>query len=512
MTPEPILIGIDVGTTNFKAAAYDTAGRPIACAHVPTPTRYPRPGWAYFDPDEVWDLVTSILRQVSSALTEHHQVAGLAITGMAEAGVPVDKDGRWVYPVIAWYDNRTQEQAEWWQAEVGLERLYAITGLPPLFIFGINKMMWLKAHEPDAYRRTVRWLNMADYIAFKLSGAEATDYSLASRTLAFDLRTLSWSDELIRLSGVRPDLFARPVPSGEVVGHVTAEAAARHRPARRHARGDRRARPPVRRAGRRRDPSRRPVELDRHHRVAADAARPGGPAPRDRPRRLYAGRARHAGPLLHHGRAVHLGRVRRLAARPVAAGRRPVLRRAPRAGLPRPRRGAAECSSCRTCAWQCAPRRSPGPRDVHRVVHGHDARRAGPRRARGPGLRVILFRDGHVAHGRPAHRVRRDRRRRDAQRPAHTDQGGGVQSHPGDRGDRGGHHPGRGAARRAGRGPVSRRGRRPAHLQVGRRAVAPDPALASLYAERYQAVYVHIYSALRDLHHTISERFIAGGS
>ena len=68
MTSEPILIGIDVGSTNFKAAAYDTAGRPIACAHVPTPTRYPRPGWAYFDPDEVWDLVTSILREVTSAL------------------------------------------------------------------------------------------------------------------------------------------------------------------------------------------------------------------------------------------------------------------------------------------------------------------------------------------------------------------------------------------------------------------------------------------------------------
>ena len=51
-----------------------------------------------------------------------------------------------------------------------------------------------------------------------------------------------------------------------------------------------------------------------------------------------------------------------------------------------------------------------------------------------------------------------------------------------------------------------------AHLQIGRRAVPPDPALAAQYAERYQAVYVHIYSALRDLHHTISERFIGGGS
>jgi xylulokinase len=63
LTPEPILIGIDVGTTNFKAATYDTTGRLIACAHVPTPTRYPRPGWACFDPDEVWDLASSCGRQ-----------------------------------------------------------------------------------------------------------------------------------------------------------------------------------------------------------------------------------------------------------------------------------------------------------------------------------------------------------------------------------------------------------------------------------------------------------------
>jgi sugar (pentulose or hexulose) kinase len=63
LTPEPTLIGIDVGSTNFKAVAYDTAGRPIACAHVPTPTRYPRLGWAYFEPDEVWDQESTCGRQ-----------------------------------------------------------------------------------------------------------------------------------------------------------------------------------------------------------------------------------------------------------------------------------------------------------------------------------------------------------------------------------------------------------------------------------------------------------------
>lgn len=221
----PVLLGLDIGTTNFKAVAFDLAGRPVAHSSTSTITHYPQPGWAYYDPDQVWERIAGIISEVTAALGEEHQVAGVAICSMGEAAVPVDAQGDWVYPAIAWFDNRTVEQVAWWREHVGADRVFQITGLSLQPIFGLNKIMWLRDHEPEAYNRMVSWLNMADYVAFKLSGAKATDYSLASRTMALDLGRRQWSQELIETAGVQADIFPRLVPSGEQVGSVTTEAA-----------------------------------------------------------------------------------------------------------------------------------------------------------------------------------------------------------------------------------------------------------------------------------------------
>jgi xylulokinase len=87
------------------------------------------------------------------------------------------------------------------------------------------KLLWIKENQPEAFARTVRWLNVADYIAYRLSGVPATDHSLASRTLAFDLHRLQWAEELIREVGLSLDLFAPLHPSGTRLGPVTPEAA-----------------------------------------------------------------------------------------------------------------------------------------------------------------------------------------------------------------------------------------------------------------------------------------------
>lgn len=224
-TKKPVLLGLDVGTTNLKAVAFDLAGQPMAHSSTPTITHYPRPGWAYYDPDEVWDRVAGIISDVMAALGEEYEVAGVAACSMGEAGVPVDVHGDWVYPATAWFDNRTVEQAAWWRKELGADRIFEVTGLSLQHILGINKIMWLRDHEPEAYKRTVSWLHMADYIAFRLSGAKATDYSLASRTMVLDLRRRLWSPDLIATAGVRAGILPRLVPSGEQIGAVTPEAA-----------------------------------------------------------------------------------------------------------------------------------------------------------------------------------------------------------------------------------------------------------------------------------------------
>ena len=221
---EQVLIGVDIGTTSIKAVAFTPSGQAVKKVAVPTPTHYPQANWAHYEPGEVWDAISSGLRDLMNGLPEQCEPAGVAFASMAEAAVPVTKKGEACYPAIAWFDNRTQAQADWWRKEIGEGQTAEITGLPVNPIFGALKLSWLKQNEPAIFTHIDAWLNMADYAVFKLTGVQATDYSLASRTLLFDIKQKAWSERLLSAAGLPIDIFAEAVPSGLKVGEVNARA------------------------------------------------------------------------------------------------------------------------------------------------------------------------------------------------------------------------------------------------------------------------------------------------
>ena len=225
MSAEPILIGADVGTTNIKVVAFDRRGRSVESASSPTPTRYPGPGRADHDPEELWAAFAATLRQVTGKLDDPGGVVSIAVASVGEAAVPLDSGGDPTADIIAWFDNRARPQAQRLGRTIGQDRLFGLTGLSLQPIFGLCKLLWLKDNEPDAYSRTASWLNIADYMAFRLCGVAATDFSLASRTLALDLQGLQWADGLLEEVGVPPDLFAPLQESGSALGPVSREAA-----------------------------------------------------------------------------------------------------------------------------------------------------------------------------------------------------------------------------------------------------------------------------------------------
>jgi xylulokinase len=224
MKAEPILIGADVGTTNIKVVAFERNGRALEGTSSPTPTYYPRPGRAHHDAEELWDSFAATVRRVTEKLDDPGRVASIAIASMGEAAVPLDSGGEPTSDIIAWFDGRAWPQAERLGRVVGQDRLFGLTGLSLQPIFGLCKLLWLKENEPDAYSRTATWLNVADYMAFRLCGVAATDYSLASRTLALDLHGLQWAGELLEEVGIPPDLFAPLRGGGSSLGPVTPDA------------------------------------------------------------------------------------------------------------------------------------------------------------------------------------------------------------------------------------------------------------------------------------------------
>lgn len=220
----PLLIGLDLGTTYFKALAIDEEGRPRALTFLPTPATDEGNGQVVYHAEDVWEAVCRLLRSVQQGSEE--PVVGVACASMGEAGFLLDSRGNPLGPAIAWFDPRTQAVARSWQEKAGNQRIRSITGLTPDFTYSLNKILWMREHLPDLFREARCWLGMADWVAYRLSGVAATDYTLASRTMAFDLNGETWSTELLELAGLDISLFPTVWPSGTVLGDVTPEAVA----------------------------------------------------------------------------------------------------------------------------------------------------------------------------------------------------------------------------------------------------------------------------------------------
>ncbi|MCD8349973.1 MAG: hypothetical protein LUC93_05100 [Planctomycetaceae bacterium] len=227
------LMGLDVGTTNLKALIFDIDGYERAGAITPTPITTLSEGGAYYDPAVLWASVCRIIGEALANLADvvpgagPTDLKGIAVASMGEAGVPLDKDGRELYPIIAWYDPRSEAEAQWWRDSHHEDLVMAVSGQKVQHIFSANKLMWLRRHEPAVYDRLDKWACVADYIAFKLSGELAMDYSIASRTMLLDLEKSAWSERLLQVAGIDKWFLPPLRKSGTLVGNVTAATAER---------------------------------------------------------------------------------------------------------------------------------------------------------------------------------------------------------------------------------------------------------------------------------------------
>lgn len=221
------LIGIDAGTTNQKVILFDEEGTVVRQASRPSPLTASPDGTAVYDAHAVWEQICALLREITFEDGHRRQIAGIAVTGMAEAGVPLSKSGEALYPFIAWYDPRTVPYTAWWNQHYGAANIAEITGLRVQHIFSVNKLMWLRDHLPEVYRQMAMWACMEDFIAFRLSGVLKMDTSIGSRTMMMDLQRQDWSPAILEAAGISPEILPELVPSGTRVGQVTTAAAAK---------------------------------------------------------------------------------------------------------------------------------------------------------------------------------------------------------------------------------------------------------------------------------------------
>jgi xylulokinase len=219
------VIGLDLGTSFLKAVALDMHGRMCGFAARPTPFHRLADGGAEHPVDQLESRTFELLSELTAAL-EHRPVA-IATTSMGETGALVSRSGATLPPLISWLDTRAETETQMLEQRLGVKRLYEITGHRVDPFWGIPRLMWLKRHRADLFAHARAYLPPADLASYWLSGEVATSPSLASRTMALDQATLTWSDEVLDVAGISPDLLPRIVASGTPIGTVSPAAARR---------------------------------------------------------------------------------------------------------------------------------------------------------------------------------------------------------------------------------------------------------------------------------------------
>ncbi len=226
MTGDPLLMGLDIGSTNIKAVLYEPNGTAVSVACVAQETHYPQAAWAHYDPRRLWELCCEVMRSAVAAVPDPTRIVSIAVSSFGEAGALIDAKGEPATDIIAWFDRRSGEQSQRFAAQIDPDDLFAVCGSVVQQIMTAPKLMWHREHEPDAWARSVTFLNTADYIAYRLSGEAAQSLSLASRTALLDLRNRDWSDRLLDLAGLDRRFLPPIADGGTALGPVRGEASA----------------------------------------------------------------------------------------------------------------------------------------------------------------------------------------------------------------------------------------------------------------------------------------------
>ncbi|MBS7657402.1 xylulokinase, partial [Candidatus Bathyarchaeota archaeon] len=218
-------MGIDLGTSSCKTVIFNLDGKKVSEAQEEYPVYHPQPRWAEQKPQEWWNAALKTIQEsLKKAHIQNGEIAGLSVTSQREAIVPINKKGEELYNSIIWLDGRTISQAQKIRELLSEQKVLTITGVAIDPIYSASKILWLKENVSEIYEKATCFLCAKDYIVYKLTGEIATDYSMASRTMLFDVVKRKWSTEICSILGISIDKLPPVKESTSIIGEVSAKA------------------------------------------------------------------------------------------------------------------------------------------------------------------------------------------------------------------------------------------------------------------------------------------------
>ena len=211
-------LGLDIGTSGCKAAAFDETGRMVSLARRDYDLNFTSDGGAELDSDLVMEHCLAVVAEARAQAGD--EVRAMAVSSQGEAFTAVGADGQALCHAMVSSDTRAADHARNWPKEFGEDRLYQITGHTAHPMFTLFKLLWLKEHRPDVWQKAVRFLCFEDLLHLRLGLEPAMGWPLAGRTMLFDVRRHQWSGEILEAVGCCGRQLSRPLMSGSVVGQT----------------------------------------------------------------------------------------------------------------------------------------------------------------------------------------------------------------------------------------------------------------------------------------------------
>ncbi len=217
------IAGLDIGTTGCKLTVFDENGTQLGKAYRDYPVRRALSGHEI----DISTMMESVYAVIEEMAAQYPDLAGIGVTSFGETFVMVNEAGEPLHNAMLYTDPRGAEECAELTDKLGADPIARVTGLAPHEMYSISKMMWIKKHRPEVYAAARRIHLIEDFVVWHLTRKAQIDYSLATRTMAFDIHNLTWSREVFDAAGIDMSLMSEPVPTGTGAGTITPDAAHR---------------------------------------------------------------------------------------------------------------------------------------------------------------------------------------------------------------------------------------------------------------------------------------------
>jgi len=223
------ILSLDQGTTSSRAIIFDHNGLPVAAAQKEFTQHFPKPGWVEHDPEEIWSTQAGVaLEAITKAGLESDNIAAIGITNQRETTIVWNrKTGKPVYNAIVWQDRRTSDFCDQLKIEEQSRTILEKTGLIIDAYFSATKIRWILENVKDARKLAeagqLAFGTIDSWLVWNLTKGKLhiTDVSNASRTMLFNIHSLKWDEELLKIFNIPAGMLPEVRSSSEVYGKTS---------------------------------------------------------------------------------------------------------------------------------------------------------------------------------------------------------------------------------------------------------------------------------------------------